>query len=299
MSDTWKYLLRDSVTNIGRSGWSGVVSISTIGVAFLIIGVFLLLSVNLGGAVARWKEEFQVTVFLEDTISPSQRGLLEKQISQELAVKAISFTSKEEALAQFKRELKGQESLLAGLGENPLPASFHLKIREGHQTTETLKQLAAFLSRLEGVEDVLYGQEWIERLALVVHLMKILGLTIGAILAVGSLLIVSNTIRLAVYARAAEIEVMRLVGATTAYIRTPYLLEGILQGTLGAGLATVLLYAGHWLVVSQLSQISPTLLYGVGGGSFLTPSLAAALVGAGALVGAFGSLVSVRRFLRT
>ncbi|MBI2457637.1 MAG: ABC transporter permease [candidate division NC10 bacterium] len=274
-----RYILQDALVNIRRSGWGGLASIGTIAVSFVILGIFLIITRNLGAVVAEWKEQFQVTVFLEDGITAEQLALVKK------------------ALQSFKRELKGKESLLEGLGENPIPASLQLRVHEAYQTPEALRQFAAFLTRLEGVEDVLYGQEWVDRVASAVRVLRLLGLSVGLALGMASLLIVSNTIRLAVYARAEEIEIMRLVGATKTHIRAPFLLEGMIQGGLGAGLALLLLFGAYRATLWQL-QLTPGQIFGVGVGSFLDPRWATAMLLAGASVGAFGSLISVGRFLR-
>ncbi|MFA5027579.1 MAG: permease-like cell division protein FtsX, partial [Candidatus Methylomirabilota bacterium] len=194
--DHLRYILEDALTNIRRSGWGGVASIATITVSFVILGLFLIITGNLGALVAEWKEQFQVTVFLEDSITAEQIALLKKRIQSERAVKAMTFTSKEEALLQFKRELKGKESLLEGLGTNPIPASFQLRVQEAFQTPEALRQLSGSLGRLEGVEDVMYGQEWVDRAAGAIRILRLLGLAVGLALGMASLLIVSNTIRL-------------------------------------------------------------------------------------------------------
>jgi cell division transport system permease protein len=296
--DHLRYILEDALINIRRSGWGGLASIATIAVSFVVVGIFLIITVNLGALVAEWKEQFQVTVFLEDGITAEQLGLLKKRIQSERAVKATTYTSKEEALQQFKRELRGKELLLEGLGENPIPASFQLRIHDPYQTPEALRQLAASLGRLEGVEDVLYGQEWVDRAAGAIRILRMLGLAVGLALGMASLLIVSNTIRLTVYARAEEIEIMRLVGATKTHIRGPFLLEGLIQGGLGAGLALALLFGAYRVTLWQL-QLTPGQVFGMGLGSFLEPRLAAAMLAAGAGLGAFGSLISVGRFLRT
>jgi cell division transport system permease protein len=296
--DHLRYILEDALINIRRSGWGGLASIATIAVSFVVVGIFLIITVNLGALVAEWKEQFQVTVFLEDGITAEQLGLLKKRIQSERAVKTTSYTSKEEALQQFKRELRGKELLLEGLGENPIPASFQLRIHDPYQTPEALRQLAASLGRLEGVEDVLYGQEWVDRAAGAIRILRMLGLAVGLALGMASLLIVSNTIRLTVYARAEEIEIMRLVGATKTHIRGPFLLEGLIQGGLGAGLALALLFGAYRVTLWQL-QLTPGQVFGMGLGSFLEPRLAAAMLAAGAGLGAFGSLISVGRFLRT
>jgi cell division transport system permease protein len=296
--DRLRYIFEDALVNIRRSGWGGVASIGTMAVSFVIVGIFLIITGNLGALVAEWKEQFQVTVFLEDGISGEQLALVRKRIQSERAVKAVTYTSKAEALQQFKRELQGKESLLEGLGENPIPASLQLRVHEAYQTPEALRQLTSSLSRLEGVEDVMYGQEWVDRLSSVIRLLRLLGLSVGLALGLASLLIVSNTIRLAVYARAEEIEVMRLVGATRLHIRAPFLLEGMIQGLLGAGLALLLLFGAYRATLWQL-QVTPGQIFGMGVGSFLDPQWAFLMVVAGAGVGAFGSLISVGRFLRT
>jgi len=261
------------------------------------VGIFLIITHNLGALLSEWKEQFQITVFLEDGITAEQTALLKKRIQSESAVKAMTYTSKEEALQNFRRELKGKESLLEGLGENPLPASFQIRVHESSQTPEDLGKLSAFLSRLEGVEDVMYGQEWVDRLAAAVRILRLLGLSVGLALSLASVLIVSNTIRLAVYARADEIEIMRLVGATKMHIRAPFLLEGMIQGGLGAGLALLLLYGAYRATMWQLQQ-APGPMLGMEVGSFLDTHWIAAMLLAGAVVGAFGSLISVGRFLR-
>jgi cell division transport system permease protein len=296
--DRFRYIFEDALVNIRRSGWGGVASIGTMAVSFVIVGIFLIITGNLGALVAEWKEQFQVTVFLEDGISGEQLALVRKRIQSERAVKAVTYTSKAEALQQFKRELQGKESLLEGLGENPIPASLQLRVHEAYQTPEALRQLTSSLSRLEGVEDVMYGQEWVDRLSSVIRLLRLLGLSVGLALGLASLLIVSNTIRLAVYARSEEIEVMRLVGATRLHIRAPFLLEGMIQGLLGAGLALLLLFGAYRATLWQL-QVTPGQIFGMGVGSFLDPQWALLMVVSGAGVGAFGSLISVGRFLRT
>jgi cell division transport system permease protein len=295
--DRLRYIVEDALTNIRRSGWGGVASIGTIAVSFVIVGIFLIVTGNLGALVADWKDQFQVTVFLEDGITGEQLALLRKRVQSERAVKGMTYTSKAEALQQFKRELQGRESLLEGLGENPIPASLQIRVHDAFQTPEALKQLAVSLGRLEGVEDVMYGQEWVDRVGSVIQMLRLLGLSVGAALGLASLLIVSNTIRLAVFARTEEIEVMRLVGATRLHIRAPFLLEGMIQGTLGAGLALALLFGAYHLTLWQL-QVNPGRIFGVGVGSFLEPHWAVLMVAAGAGVGAFGSLISVGRVLR-
>lgn len=293
-----RHLLDETFLNFRRGGWGVMASIGAITVAFLVTGIFLLLTLNFSTVVARWAEDFQVIVFLHDNITPEQQTLVQKRLDAEMAIREVTFVSKEEALADFRKQIRGQESLLEGLQANPLPASFQIRIREKYQTADALGQLAASLKRMEGVEDVLYGQEWVERVTSVVEVMKILGIMIGAVLGVASLFIVANTIRLAVYARAQEIEIMRLVGATRTYIQIPLILEGTLQGGLGAALALGLLYGLFKATMWQMGSAASILFTGPELAQFLATQYGAAMIGVGVLLGGVGSLVAVRRFLK-
>ena len=296
--ERFQHLLSEMLINFRRGGWGVVASIGAFTVAFLVTGIFLLLTLNLSIAVAQWAEDFQVVVFLHDGNTPDKLTLLRKRLDKELAVREVTYVSKSQALADFRKQLRDQESLLEGLKDNPLPASFQLRIHKKYQTADALRQLAASLKRVEGVEDVLYGQEWIERLTGIIQVMKILGIVIGGVLGVTSLFIVANTIRLAVYARAEEIEIMRLVGATRAYIQLPLILEGSLQGGVGAALALGLLYALFRATLWQLGTSAPTIFSESEMGQFLEAGYQMAMVGTGAHLGGVGSLVAVRRFLR-
>ncbi|MEE8228747.1 MAG: permease-like cell division protein FtsX [candidate division NC10 bacterium] len=296
--ERFRHLLGETFLNFRRGGWGVIASIGAIAIAFLVTGIFLLLTLNLSTVVARWAEDFQVVVFLDDTITKKQRTLVQKRLDGEMAVRDVTYLSKKEALTDFRRKIRGQESLLEGLKTNPLPASFQLRIREQYQTADALGHLAASLKRIEGVEDVLYGQEWVERLTSLIEVMKILGIVIGGVLAVASLFIVANTIRMAVYARAQEIEIMRLVGATRAYIQIPLILEGALQGGLGAALALGLLYALFRGTLWQLGTAASMIFAGTELTQFLEAEYRMAMVGLGALLGGVGSLVAVRRFLK-
>ncbi|MEE8283225.1 MAG: permease-like cell division protein FtsX [candidate division NC10 bacterium] len=296
--ERFRHLLGETFLNFRRGGWGVIASIGAIAIAFLVTGIFLLLTLNLSTVVARWAEDFQVVVFLDDTITKKQRTLVQKRLDGEMAVRDVTYLSKKEALADFRRKIRGQESLLEGLKTNPLPASFQLRIREQYQTADALGLLAASLKRMEGIEDVLYGQEWVERLTSLIEVMKILGIVIGGVLGVASLFIVANTIRMAVYARAQEIEIMRLVGATRAYIQIPLILEGTLQGGLGAALALGLLYALFRGTLWQLGTAASMIFAGTELTQFLEAEYRMAMVGLGALLGGVGSLVAVRRFLK-
>ncbi|MEE9172543.1 MAG: permease-like cell division protein FtsX [candidate division NC10 bacterium] len=296
--ERFRHLVSETFLNFRRGGWGVVASVGAITIAFLITGIFLLLTLNLSAVVDRWAEDFQVVIFLHDNITKEQQVLVRKRLDGELAVREVIYVSKKQALAKFRKQTRGQESLLEGMKTNPLPASFELRIREKYQTANSLGQLAASLKRMEGVEDVLYGQEWVERLTSVVEVMKIVGIVIGGVLGLASLFIVSNTIRMAVYARAQEIEIMRLVGATRTYVQIPLILEGTLQGGLGAALALGLLYVLFRATLWQLGTSASIIFSGPELAQFLETEYRMAMIGIGVFLGGVASLVAVRRFLK-
>lgn len=294
----FKYALREALRSLKRSGWGGLASIGTIAASFLIMGVFLLISSNLSTVVSQWKEGVQMTVFLKDGLSSAQIASLKKGISSEKAIKSSSYINKEQALADFKRDLRGQEGLLEGLGYNPLPASFQVQVNEAYQSPQMLQQLAQTLKKLDGVEDVLYGQEWVEQLSLIIRLLRLAGIGLGALLLLASILIVSNTIRLTIYSRAEEIEVMRLVGASWSYIRIPFLFQGILEGLIGAILSLLILFLSFWIILWRIDLSSAASL-GLIRLQFLKAPYQLLTLVAGGLIGGGGGLLSIRRFFAT
>lgn len=290
-----KHSLREALRGIRRSGWASGASIATIAASFLVIGAFLLVSYNLSLLISRWSREVQLTVFLKEGLRSGQVSSLREQISKEEAVRSLSYISKEQALLEFKRDMRNQEGLLEGLGYNPLPASFQIQVRERFQSPEQLQELAHRLRQLPGVEDVLYGQEWIERLSLIRKLLRWGGFSLGGLLLFASILIVANTIRLAICRFEEEIGLMRLAGATWGVIRTPFVFQGILQGLIGSALSLLVLFLSFRLIQWQLHLLPSAV--GYEGPQFLRISHQALALLAGGLIGGGGGLLSVRRFL--
>jgi cell division transport system permease protein len=291
-----RYSLAEALRSLKRSGWGGFASIGVIAASFLIIGVFLLVSSNLSLLVSRWKEEVQVTVFLRDDLPSAKVASLEESLSAEPGVRSLSFITKEQALTEFKRDLKGQEGLVEGLGYNPLPASFQLQLKESYQSPEMLQELAKRLKTWDGVEDVLYGQEWVEQLSLIIGVLKLAGMSLGGLLLLASILIVSNTIRLTIFSRAEEIDLMRLVGTSWGYIRTPFLFQGVFQGLIGALVSLLILFLSFRIILWQVN-LTPAASYGLIEFHFLRITEQFFTLVAGALIGGGGGLLSIRRFL--
>jgi len=286
------YFLEEALTSLWRSRLISALSIVTIGVSLFVLGAFLTVASNLNVVVERWTQKVQITVYLRDGIDPPTRERLEERLASDAAVLAFERVSREAALDRFRALFRDLRSLPDDLGENPFPESIEITLQPEHQSPEQVGRLAASLQRAPGVEDVQYDLLWIQRLATAVRLVRGLGAVLGGILALAGVFTISNVIRLTVYARQDELDIMRLVGATRAYVRGPFVVEGMLQGGLGGLVAVGLLYLGVSVVAQDALAASDLL----GRAAILLPvEVCVALVLGGTTVGLVGSLVSLGR----
>jgi cell division transport system permease protein len=202
--------------------------------------------------------------------------------------------SKEQALERFRQTFADLASTVTSLEGNPLPASFDVRLQPASSDNAAVEGLATEIRRLPGVSDVRYDREWLDRLLAGIGALQTLGFVLSALLVLGASLTIANVVRLALYARQDEIAIMQLIGAPPAYIRGPFVMEGLLQGALGATLALILLALVFSLVRSRyLDTLSSALNLSTIG--FLSPGLSLLLVGGGMLVGCLGGLIASRR----
>lgn len=266
------------------------VSVAIISLAFLILGLFLLVVTNLSRVVDRWGENIQISAYLEDRLEAAQREALYRQIAAWPEVERVEYVSKEQALVRFRVMLKGQADLLDGLGENPLPASFELHLGKKFRSLEQVEAVAGKLAQLKGVREVEYGRDWLKNFTALLRLIRLVGLVLGMLIFSAALFIISNTIKLTVYSRREEIGIMKLVGASDFTIRLPFLIEGVAAGTVAAAAALGLLWLIYFAASRQLAL--PDFV------GFLPSYLSVGMVAAGAGLGVFGSSVSFSEFLR-
>jgi cell division transport system permease protein len=261
-------------------------------VSLFVLGAFLTVASNLNAVVTRWTQKVQVTLYLEDGIEAKAREGIEARLRVDPAVESLVSVSREAALERFKALFKDLRSLPDDLGENPFPESIEVTVRAGHQSAEEVKRFAAAFETAPGVEEVQYDLLWIQRLSTAVRLVRGLGGVLGGILALAGVFTISNVIRLTVYARQDELDIMRLVGATRAYVRGPFVVEGMVQGGLGGLAAVALLWIAFRIVARDALAASEVLGRAV---VFLPADLCFAIVFGGMAVGLVGSLVSLGR----
>jgi len=285
------YFFQEALTSLWRSRLVNAVSIATIAVSLFVLGAFLTVASRMGEVVSRWTEKVQVIVYLDDHIEGRVLDSLENRLRQEAAVGTIERVSREQALARFRELFRDMSSLPDDLGENPFPASLEVTLRPDHQAPSEVQRLATAFTGVPGVKEIQYDLLWIERLSTGVKLVRGTGAFLGGILVLAAVFTISNVIRLTIYAREDELDIMRLVGASRAYVRGPFVAEGMMHGGLGGALASLLLWGALAWVARGLA--SSDLL---GRASLGLPSgVAPLLVVGGMAVGVAGSLLSVIR----
>jgi cell division transport system permease protein len=192
-----------------------------------------------------------MSVYLQDGISEVTRDHIASAIRNLPAAEIERFVSKEGALRDLKSALGAQAPLLESLSDNPLPASFEVVFKHVEGQEIDLRKIKTELEDLDGVEEAQYSEEWLKRFEGVMNMVRMLGFIIGGLLCMGVVFIVTNTIKLTIYSRKDEIEILKLVGATNWFVKTPFLLEGIIQGILGGALALLTLYTGYLFVSTR------------------------------------------------
>lgn len=294
--NTVLYCLEEAFVELWRNRLVNLVSIATIAVSLFILGIFATISSNLNSLLAGWSDRVQITVYMKDDAGLAERKESEELLRSWVEVESFEFISKEDAVQRFQAYFPDLDTLPNLLDSNPLPASFEIQVAPDHRSPEQVRRLVERLEGKPGVEEVDYDLLWIERLTTIIDLIRALGFFIGGALIVASVFTIFNVIKLTVYGRQDEISIMRLVGATHAYIRGPFLVEGMLQGGLGGGVALVLLYAVYEYFIRR-ALASFSLLTSAEWLRFLSLEMWAAVILGGMAVGLIGSTLSVRRFL--
>ncbi len=290
---TFEYFIRETFISLRRNGLMSFASISTVALSLLILGLFLVIVLNLNHMISTVESQVQVSIYLQDDLKEKDIRQLGTEISQMPGVTAVNFVDKNEALQKFKKRLGDQQGLLTALGDtNPLPNAFEIKVDK----PERVKAVATAASKLKGVEKARFGQEVIEQLFRITRMLRIGGFVLIIFLALAALFIVVNTIRITVFARRKEIGIMKYVGATDWFIRWPFLLEGMLLGFGGSLIAVFFLSQAYSALTNQIYK-TLTFLPLIPKYPFLT-NVSIVLMIIGTCIGALGSSISLKRFLK-
>ena len=290
---TGEYFIQEVFLSLKRNNWMSAASIGTVAVSLFVLGVFLILVLNMNRLASSLESQVQISVYLADDLKKADRDDLAFDIKNMQGIESIKFVSRDEAKERLAQRLGDQKYLLDALGEqNPLPDAFELTVKQ----PDMVETAAKAIEKMPGVEAAKYGQDVVENLFAITRLMRIFGVALMLLLAGATLFIISNTIRLTVFARRKEIAIMKYVGATDWFIRWPFLLEGIVLGFVGGIIAALVLRSFY---AAMAVKIYDTLAFFP-----LMPQypfmnyVAIAIILSGMAIGAIGSTISLKRFLK-
>ena len=290
------YFFRTAVENLQINRMMSFFSFLSLSLTLTLFGVFLLFYYNVQHLLRSMQEEVQFSIYLSDGAPEESVRSIQERLAGDDRISSVKYISKEEALTIFKKEFH-DESLLRSLGGNPLPASFEVKVKAAYQDPQQLSVMVDRFKKLQGVEEVEYGSEWLQSLNAFLKLLRKIGIGIGGLLAIAIATIIANTVRLHFYNRRDEIEIMRLIGATPRFIKIPFFLEGSLMGFLSGGVSVLMLFAIFRLAQTHLQTVG-----GMIGGFlnllFLPAPFLVGMTAGGGLLGGIAGFLSLSALLK-
>jgi cell division transport system permease protein len=283
--------------NLWEHLWSHVLTSGTMAMALFVFGTFMLLQENLQNLLRGWSNQIQINAYLDQSLDAAAVQNLMDRVRTFPEVEGVRHISRERAWREFEASLGTQSAVLEGLPKDVLPASLEIAVKPNFRDGPLVEDLANRLRKEKDVVLVEYPQEWVDRLSLVVLAVQWVKWILGGVLFMATFFIVGSTVKLAILARKDEIEIMQLVGASEAMIQAPFVLEGMIQGMTGA----ILSITGLWVMFEFLrNEISTVALLGLSNPfQFLDVQNIALILAIGWLLGAAGSLFSLRRFIKT
>ncbi|SHE82584.1 MULTISPECIES: permease-like cell division protein FtsX [Caloramator] len=290
--NTIKYYIKESLKSVYRNRIMSLASITTVAATLFILGVFMALAINVNRFAANVEDMIEITAFLKDDVTTLKQQELERQIREIQGVVSVEYESKEKALEKFKEQLGENKDLAKGLEEsNPLPASFIIKV----DSPDSVEYVSPRIAQLEGVLKVKDAKKTVQTIGKLVKIVRYSSTVLMIILGTISIFLISNTIKLTVFARKREISIMKYIGATDWFIRWPFILEGLLLGLIGGFIAALIVENAYTYAANAIKH--NIMIF-----TLVPPQEAVkqfwwqfSLLGT--LIGGFGSYISIRRFL--
>jgi len=245
---------KKAVQDILRNRFLNTVAITTIVLSVLIVSTTALFFINANDIMNSWKKGVKIMAYLKPNVHESDIPDIRHTIQKMYGVEDVRFISKKDALQSLKKQMRRQSSIFSDLKENPLPDAFEIRMISSSQSWEKVETLSKSIESLPEVDEVEYGKRWLSRFENMFNLFRLAGFSLGTVFFVATIFIVANTIRLILYARREELYIMRLVGASNAFIKIPFYIEGILIGILGGLLGLFILFIVFTLISSNIDS---------------------------------------------
>ena len=289
-----QYFFGEASESLWRNRRAAMLSMLTIAAGLFVLGFFLMINANIQRIVGRWSDAAELAVYLRDDAAPEQVAVINEMLTKSGLAASVQHVSKDDARREFARDFPDLASAATTLDRNPFPASLAVRLNSNAQaSTAAVDAMASSLNGVAGVADVRYDRTWLARLNGTIRVIRGVGLVIVLLMAVASALTVANVVRLAALARQAEIEIMQLVGAPFAYIRGPFIAEGVIQGGMGAVVAVILLLGTFAGIRARYGAVMSDAV-GLTGMAFVPVQLLLLLVVGGMALGCLGGFVVAR-----
>lgn len=289
------YYFREAFVSFKRNWIMSLAAITTVAISLFFLGFFLIVALIFNTKFGGLEAEANINVYLKDDITIEQTKAVNNKVMSMKEVDSATYVSKTEALRRFKVRMKDSPGLLDALSGNPLPASYEVKFKDEYKNAESVDKLKTLLKNNKAVDEII-GQEIVKRLFAIANIARWIFVTIIALMCFAGIILIVNSIRLAIYARRKEIEIMRLVGASNWFIRWPFVIEGMMSGMLGALAASLFLFIANSQLFQRIQTMIPFMQFSVSTQTFLYVMLS--LFGVGIIIGAAGSMLALRRFLK-
>jgi cell division transport system permease protein len=286
---------RRAIEDILKNRFVNIVTIITISLSILIVSTFILFFINTSEIMNVWKKGIRVMAYLKPGIGTSKLADIKQSLKVMPGVFEVRFISKQEALQTLKAQMKRQSSLFESLSENPLPDAFEIRILAPENNWEKIESLAVQIESLDQIEEVEYGQKWLGRIIHFFNLFRLAGYALCGIFFIATVFIVANTIRLVIYSRSEEVEIMRLVGATDKFIKIPFYIQSIIQGALGAFIGLAVLFVSFLVLNASVKQGYFSSLFQI---RFIPPAVLLSVIGCSMLIGWLGCYLSLKQYLK-
>ena len=290
----WAYYTKHAFINIFGNRLVHAISVGTITSSLILFGSFILLSYNLNNWMVEWGQSLSMSVYLQDEIDQKTRARIESLLKNLPSAEVKEYISKDRAMVDLIDGLGAHSGLLEGLKENPLPASFEIEFKDVNIRQLNPQKMKEEIEKIEGVQEVQYSEEWLERLEGLVYVLKVAGFVVAGFLCLAVLFITTNTIKLTIYSRRDEVEILKLVGATDWFVKMPFLIEGAIQGLVGGLIAVSVLFLLFLLFsLDNVHIIGLPVLEIV----FLPIAHLTSILLLGLILGLVGSFIAVGRFI--
>jgi cell division transport system permease protein len=272
-------------------------TIGIIAVTMLIFSIFSLIAFNLTSFLKIWEDKIELIAYLKRGITSNEVEGLLKDARLLKGIERVKYVSSSDAMAFMEAKLGSQKNLLAGIQPAVLPASFEIQLEKNYRNSTKIKEVVSQLRQFKQIEEIQYGQEWVETFSVLVHILRYTQWILGGLLLAAMIFIISNTLQLTISSRREEIEIMQILGASPSLIQVPFYVEGLIQSFLGTGLAILFLFLLYKVFILNITPLMEGWLAGIPI-LFLPIQSIAWILSGGVVLGFFGSFIASMKILR-